>query len=477
MIARRLSAPLVLLAALAGCAVGPDYQRPELPLPAAYPGAAPSESLPAPDGPATIAADWWTLYGDAELDRLVAAALQNNSDLRKAVARIDEAEAVLSEARASLFPEIDLGASSSRTRSSTLNAQPLAAGTPPVSNSHRLALSTAFELDLWGRLRRASEGARAQLLATRYGRDVTALTLAGTAAQSYFLLRSLDAQLAVTEQTLAAREESLAVNRSRAAGGLASDLDVNLAETGRADAALQLRELQRQRTLVEHLLAALTATADLALAPGNIMQLPLPPAPPAGMPSTLLERRPDVQQAEQALIAANARIGFARAAQFPTFSLTGNFGGQSEEFGDVLKSGARIWSIGLGATLPILDAGRYAARTRQAEAVQRQALADYERTVVAALREVADALSNTQLTRAAADDQQARVTAARNALRLSRMRYEAGYSGYLEVLDAQRTANAAEQALIQHRQSQLAYSVDLIKALGGGWSPADTGAH
>lgn len=472
MIVRRLPVPLALLLALAGCAAGPDYQRPELALPAAFPGAAPSEAAMAADEAAAIPAEWWTLYGDAELDRLVVTTLQNNSDLHKAVARIDEAEAVLTEARASLFPPIDLGASSSRTRASTLNAQPLAAGTSPVSNSHRLALSTAFELDLWGRLRRASETARAQLLGSRYARDVTVLTLAGTAAQSYFLLRSLDAQIAVTQQTLAAREESLAVTRSRATGGLASELDVNQAETGRADAALQLRELQRQRALVGHQLAALTATPDLALAPGDIMQLPLPPAPPPGLPSTLLERRPDVLQAEQALVAANARIGVARAAQFPTFSLTGNFGGQSEEFGDVLTAGARIWSIGLGATLPILDAGRHAARTRQTEAVQRQALADYQRTVVAALREVADALSNAQLTRAAATDQQARLEAARNALRLSQMRYEAGYSGYLEVLDAQRTANAAEQAVIQHRQAQLAYSVDLIKALGGGWSPA-----
>lgn len=334
---RSVAAALALSALITGCAVGPDYERPELALPAAYPAAAATtDDVVAQD---TIAADWWTLYGDAELDRLIAAALQNNADLRRAVAQIDEAEAVLSEARASLFPEIDLGLSSSRTRASTLNAQPLTAGTPVITNSHRLALSTSFELDLWGRLRRASETARAQLLATRYGRDVTALALAGTTAQSYFLLRSLDAQVAVTGRTLAAREESLAVTRSRAAGGLASDLDVNQAETGRADAALQLRELQRQRALVEHQLAELAAAPGQTVAPGDLMQLPLPAEPPAGLPSTLLERRPDVQQAEQALIAANARIGVARAAQFPTFSLTGNFGGQSEEFGDVLESG------------------------------------------------------------------------------------------------------------------------------------------
>lgn len=465
MIIRPIAAPLALVVTLAGCAVGPDYQRPELALPDHYPDANVADTT---DG--EITPDWWTLYGDAELDHLISRALQNNADLRRAVAQIDEAEAVLSEARATLFPEIDLGLSSSRARSSTLNAQPLAAGVSPVSNSHRLALSTSFELDLWGRLQRASEAAQAQLLGTRYGRDVTALALTGATAQAYFLLRSLDAQITVTQQTLTTREESLALARSRAAGGLASELDVYQAETGRADAALQLRELQRQRALVEHQLGVLTGTPDLALAPGDLMQLPLPAAPPAGLPSTLLERRPDVQQAEQALIAANARIGVSRAAQFPTFTLTGVFGGQSEEFSDLLKSGARIWSIGLGATMPILDAGRYSARTRQAEAVQRQALADYQQVVETAFREVADALTNAQSTRAAAEDQDKRVTAARNALRLSQKRYEAGYSGYLEVLDAQRTANTAEQALIQHRQAQLAYSVDLIKALGGGWT-------
>lgn len=467
MIARTTAVPLALAAALTGCAIGPDYQRPELALPDDYPDTNAAEMTGT-----EITPDWWTLYGDAELDRLVTQALQSNADLRRAVAQIDEAEAVLSEARATLFPEIDLGLSSSRARSSTLNAQPLAAGVSPISNSHRLALSTSFELDLWGRLRRASEAAQAQLLGTRYGHDVAALTLAGTTAQAYFLLRSLDAQIAVTQQTLTSREESLTVARSRAAGGLASELDVYQAETGRADVALQLRELQRQRALVEHQLGVLTGTPDLALAPGDLMQLPLPAEPPAGLPSTLLERRPDVQQAEQALIAANARIGVSKAAQFPTFTLTGAFGGQSEEFSDLLESGARIWSIGLGATMPLLDAGRYSARTRQAEAIQRQALADYQLAVETAFREVADALTNARSTRAAAEDQEMRVTAARNALRLSQKRYEAGYSGYLEVLDAQRTANTAEQALIQHRQAQLVYSVDLIKALGGGWSAA-----
>jgi multidrug efflux system outer membrane protein len=202
------------------------------------------------------------------------------------------------------------------------------------------------------------------------------------------------------------------------------------------------------------------------------MALPTPALPPVGLPSTLLERRPDVQQAEQALVSANAEIGVAKAAQLPTFSLTGDFGGQSKELSDVLKSGARIWSIGLSGALPIFDAGKYAARTRQAEAVQRQAAASYQKTVESAFKDVADALTNLEQTSAAAGDLQTMVDAAHNALRLSRLRYEAGYSAYLEVLDAQRSANSAEQSLVQNRQLQLVYSVDLMKALGGGWSPA-----
>jgi len=455
---------------LTACAVGPDYKRPAVELPSAYPDAAPNAAANPEQG--MIAVDWWTLYGDATLNELVASTLQNNTDLRKAAAQVDEAEAVLAEVGSALLPEIDLGASSSRSRSSSLNAQPLPSGTPPIANTNRLALSTSFELDFWGRLRRASEAARAQFLSTRYAKDVTALTLASATAQSYFVLRSLDAQIAATQQTLASREEALAVIKNRAAGGLASELEVNQAEVARADAALQMRELQRQRALMEHQLGLLTGKLNLQIAAGDVMNLPAPALPPAGLPSTLVERRPDVRQAEQALIAANAKIGVAKAAQLPTFSLTGNFGGSSKELSDVLKSGARIWSLGLNAALPIFDAGRYAARTREAEAVQRQALAAYQKSVETAFKDVADALTNVVQSTAATADVQAKMDAARNALRLSRLRYEAGYSAYLEVLDAQRTANAAELALAQNRQAQLLYSVDLMKALGGGWSPS-----
>ena len=463
-------AGLIMVMMLTGCAVGPDYQRPAVELPSVYPETPQADKSKAEEG--AVSAQWWTLYNDATLNDLVSAALKNNVDIRKAIAQIDEAEATLSEVSASLFPEIDLGASQTKSRSSTLAAQPLPPGTPVITRSNRITLSTAFELDFWGKLRRVSEAARAQALGSRYARDVTALTLAGAATQAYFALRSLDAQMAVTRETLASREESLKVVKSRAGGGLASDLEVNQAEGVRADAAVQMRDLERQRALVEHQLSNLTGKLDLRIAPGDLKGLPAPAVPPVGLPSSLLERRPDVQQAEQALVSANAQIGVAKAALFPTFSLTGSYGGQSESLSNLFKGDARIWTYGPSVSLPIFDAGKYSARTRQAEARQRQSLANYQKTVETAFREVADALTNVQQTTASAADVQAKVDAARNALRLSRLRYEAGYAGYLDVLDAQRTANSAELSLVQNRQLQLSYSVDLMKALGGGWSPA-----
>lgn len=464
-----------MIAALAGCAaVGPDYRRPDVALPGAFPGA--TASVAAFDL-AFIPPDWWTLYNDSTLNELVATALHNNVDLRRAAAQIEEAEATLAEASATALPEVDLGGASTRARSSTLNAQGLSPGSPVVSNANRITLSTSFELDFWGKLRRATEAARAQALGTRYGRDVIGLSLAGATVAGYFALRSIDAQIAVTEVILSGRDEALGVAQNRARGGLASDLDVNLAQGVRADAALQLAELQRQRSLVEHQLGSLTGNLDLTIPPGDLDSLPVPATPPVGLPSSLIERRPDVRQAEATLISANAQIGVAKAAQLPTFFLTGSYGAQSAVLGNLLRSGAQIWSIGPSLFFPIFDAGKYAARTQEAEARQHQAVAAYEKTIETAFREVADALGNLQQARATVTDLQAKVDAARNALRLSRLRYDAGYAAYLDVLDAQRTQNAAELALVQNRQAQLVYSVDLMKSLGGGWSASDVGPY
>ena len=450
----------------AGCAVGPSYQRPDLQLPAAY-----AEDAIGPAGAAAIGAEWWQLYGDAQLGDLVTAALSRNVELALAAAQIQEAEAVVRETGAAVLPEIAVGGNSNRTAYSTDTAVPSQSGIPSVRTNHRAVFSTTFELDFWGKLRGASAAAQARLLSTRYSRDIVRLTLASATAQNYFTLRSLDAQIAMTRTTLDTRDQTLKIVSDRVRAGYASDLDLSQARLARANAGSQLRELQRQRALVEHQLQTLTGRLDLKIAANNVLDLPLPALPPAGLPSSLVERRPDVASAEQNLVAANAQIGVARAAQYPTFSLTGFLGGESESLLSIVTNPARIWSAGINVLFPIFDAGKYAARTEQAEARQQQALASYKKTLQTAYRDVSDALANIRQTIVAEEDLKAALAAAREALRIAQSRYGAGYSAFLDVLDAQRSVNDAELALARNRQAQLAYSVDFIKAVGGGWMP------
>ena len=462
---RSRGAILILALALGGCTMmGPDYKRPPLALPDSYPEDAAGAGAAVP-----VPANWWQLYEDPLLDKLVAAGLAQNTDVKLAAARLEEAEGALREANATLFPEIDANTFAGRSRLSTV-AGTLPPGAAAFRNNFQLSANTAFELDFWGRLRRLREAARAQYLQTRYGRDVVSLTLAAAISRSYFNVRSLDTQIIVSGETLAATVDSADIARRRAAAGLVSELDVNQAEANRAQFAAQIKDLQRLREATVHQLGLLTGAPDLKLGAGDQHPAPAPPLPPPGLPSTLLERRPDVRQAEAALIAANAQIGVARASQFPTFSLTAALGAQSAALSNLFSSGGAIWSIGVGAVGPIFDAGRYAARTEQAEARARQAAAVYERAVQTAFREVADALSNVRLAADAERDLRDRAERARNTLRLATLRYEAGYSAYLEVLDARRTLNDAQLALARNRQLYLSYTVDLMNALGGGWT-------
>jgi outer membrane protein, multidrug efflux system len=459
-------ASVFLVAFLFGCTtLGPDYKRPQVALPDNFPNRTAEAASPLP-------AQWWTLYGDAALEQLVASSLANNSDLRLAVARVQEAEGVWREARAALFPDVSAGIGATASRVSTRTTPPPLGGFPLTRGLNQLTFaSTSFEVDFWGRLSRATEAARANLLGTAYARDVVALGLAGATAQTYFGLRSLDAQLAVLEQTIRSRSDSLELTRARLNAGIASELDVHQAQGALSDALVQRRDTGRQRALLERELGQLTGKLDLAVPPGDLFVLPVPPVPPAGLPSSLLERRPDIRSAEESLIAANAQIGIARAALFPTVSLTALFGTQSAAFSNLLSSGAGIFSLGYALTVPIFDAGRREARVDQAGARERQALASYQKAIETGFREVAEGLVNVEQSAGAEADLQDRLQAARNALELSNLRYEAGYSPFLEVLDAQRTANDAELAFVRNRQARLAFSVDLMKALGGGWQP------
>lgn len=452
---------LVATLALAACMVGPDYSRPAVELPAGYAGA------PAATAALTVPPAWWTLYKDPALETLVKNGLDHNAQVQLAAARVEEAAAVLSEAGATLVPLVEGNAGATRGRR-------IVGSTASTGDVFTLGASTSFELDLWGRLRRARLAARDQMLASREAQDTVAITLAGAIARAYFAALSLDSQAAASADTLRAAEESLGLARKRADAGVSSELDVHQAEGLRASAAAQAKEIARERAVIVHDLGVLTGRLDLDVAAGTLQNLPEPPLPPPGLPSDLLTRRPDVRQAESELSAATQLIGVARAEQFPTLTLTGSAGSQSTDLSTLLTGGSAVWSLGAGLVGPILDAGRYQARTDQAVARAHQAEALYRQSVQNAFRDVADALSNVQQAKSSETDLQDRVTHAQQALHLALRRYESGYSAYLEVLDAERTVNDAQLAFLRNRQAYLGYTVDLMTALGGGWDSSAT---
>lgn len=456
---------------LTGCqSIWPEYLRPKVDVPAQYVEASQSAAAET-----LVANNWWTLYQDQELNGLVEKALQNNKDIKLAAARIEEADAVLREVGGYLFPQVDLTSGAKRSRVTEAGAQ--AALTNP-RNNYNVQLGTTFELDFWGKLRRSKEAARAQALSSRYGRDTVALSLTGLVASNYLTLRSLESQIAIARDNLKSREASLALTKRRLEGGVSSALDVQQAEVASANLSAQIADLNRLKSLSLHQLAVLTGDLNLVVtglktSAADFKALPIPPTPPAGLPSSLMEARPDVKQAEEQMIAANANIAVAKAALYPTISLTASLGGESMELGDILKSAARIWTGGLSLYLPIFDAGKLDAKVDQASAKEKQALANYEGAIQTAFREVNDALVNlrqyTEREQALYRSQEA----AKKALELSENRYQSGYSSYIDVLEAQRAYNDSGLAFVQSRQSRLIATVDLFKALGGGWQPND----
>lgn len=456
---------LLLATILSGCMVGPDYRRPEVSLPDRYAEVDNEKSV---EQEAWADQVWWQMFEDPLLVDLVQTALANNADLQQAIAVVEQADAVMREAGASLWPEVEGNATANRARLSEKAGQ-VAGGTSAVRSGFRVAAATRFELDFWGRLRRTREAAMAQALGSRYARDTVALSLAGAVAHNYIALRALDAQISVSRQVLNNRQRTRRLIHDRYDGGIASPLEVQQAEVLYSTAQAQLAELVQQRFLAESQLGLLTGRPDLQVTAGTLRALPLPPTPPPGLPSALLEVRPDVRQAEARLIAANAHIGVAKAALFPSISLTGSLGSESRALSDLFSSGAGVWSLGAGLDLPLFDAGRRSARVAQADAIQREALAAYIGTVRNAFRDVNDALVAIRQTADVELALDAGMHAAREALRLAEIRYEAGYSPFLEVLDAERSANDTELAYIRNRQNRLSASVLLFKALGGGW--------
>jgi multidrug efflux system outer membrane protein len=455
---------------LAGCAVGPDYVRPAASLPAAYAEAAPQATR------STIETAWWQHFQDATLNALVEQALGNNADIQIAIARVEQAEAVAREAGAALLPTINAEAASLNRQISTQTATWSPTGSRQI-NARSASLTTAYELDVWGRVRRGNEAVQAAFHASQYARDAIRLSIAGLISQNYLALRAYDAQLSVTSESLTSREASLKLVQTRVDAGLVSPLDLYQAESSLAALQAQAATLRQQRALSEHQIALLTGDPALKIAAGDLRLLPLPPIPPAGLPSQLIEARPDVRQAEENLIAANAGIGIAKAGYFPKFTLTGSLGSESKTLSDLFSAGSGTWGLGLGLLMPVLDFGRTTARVDQAKAVNQQSLVAYQKTLQTAFKEVRDALVTLRENATAETAQNTRVDRSGKALDIAQRRYDAGYSGYLDVLDAQRSNNEALLAMIATRQARLSASVDLFKAFGGGWQggakPAD----
>jgi multidrug efflux system outer membrane protein len=466
MIRHRVVITGLLSTLLAGCfTLGPDYRRQAIDAPDVW---------PTPTTAASVPAEWWRGYQDPALDAMIQEALSHNADLRLAVARVDEARASLGVARADQWPGVSANASASRNRSSENSALALP-GVDPIYNNVRATLDASYEIDFWGKYRRATEAARADLLATQFNRDAVRLALIAEVSRGYFNLRALDAQVAITKRTVSTRQASLSLQRERFAAGVASELELRQveAEAAAAQALLPVLETQlaRQETALSVLLGRspreiVGATPERGAA---LEALTVPPAVPAGLPSDLLEHRPDLQQAEQVLIAANARIGQAKAAYFPSISLTGLVGGESTKLADLFSAPARIWQVSGSAAQTVFDAGRTGSRVKAAQAREQQALAQYQSAIQNAFRDTLDALVAQRKAREVLDAEESRVAALQSALDLARLRYQNGVSSQLDVLDAERGLLAAELNRVEAQRVQLAATADLFKALGGGW--------
>jgi outer membrane protein, multidrug efflux system len=464
----RLGGSFATLLLLASCALTPPYQRPSDALPDNW-SDAPQQGVAAPGE------RWWTLYGDPVLDRLVQEALAMNRDLAIAAARVEEARALLRITDAERSPTIDAALGIDRSRSSERSSTPLPPGTPLQRDTYVGRIDVAYELDLWGRLRGASDAARAQLLATQAARETVRITLANQVVQSYFALIALDEQIEVTRRTLVLRGQNLDLQKHRYKAGLITDFNLRQLEAEVAAARAQLPALEQRRTSVEVALGVLLGRSPRAIVQESIGVVRPNDAlaaavVPAGLPSDLLLRRPDIVQAEQLLIAANAQIGVARAALFPRIALTGFLGSESTTLGDLFTAPARMWQLAFALGQPIFQGGRLRAEVDAVNARERQALAQYQKTVQSAFGEVREALAAQSRSREifAAEDE--RVAALSETLRLARIRFDNGLSSQLEVIDAERNLLQAELSRLDALRAQRAAVADVVRTLGGGWT-------
>jgi multidrug efflux system outer membrane protein len=461
----KLSVAMLASGLLVGCMVGPNYHRPAVQPPAAYRDL--SEN-PQAQAQAASYADlpWWQVFEDPQLQELIRTAIKRNYDLQLATERINAARDQLAITRSRLFPQVEANGNFAGGKDGTFQTK---------SNFLNLTADAAFQLDFFGRLRRANEAARAQLLAAEDARQTVLLTLVSDVASDYFTLLELDLQLQITRQTVQTQEDSVKLTRLRVDHGVATKLDVLQAQQVLDTANAQIPDLERQVGQEEDAISILLGNYPQAVSRGRpLVEQTLPPEVPPGLPSSLIERRPDIREAEQNLVAANAEIGVAKAQFFPQVSLTGSGGGafgRSSAFSSLMSSQVGTWSYGAQVSQPIFTGGALRGNLRLAESEHAQAVIAYRQTIQRAFGDVSDALIGYQKFHQVRVRQEDSVADLRESVRLSDMRYKGGTTTYLEVLDGQRSLFSAELTLAEARNNEYQSLVQLYRALGGGWQP------
>jgi multidrug efflux system outer membrane protein len=459
-----LFAALLLSLLLGGCTVGPNYKRPKVDVPTVYRGSA----LEQADKTGALSLGdqkWWDVYPDGELQKLIRTALQQNYDVRIAASRILQAQAQLGITRANQLPSVAAGAAASDQRAAQTRFIPAF-----ESSATQATISLAWELDFWGKYRRATEAARASLLASEWAKQEVVSTLVSNIATAYFQLRELDLELEISQSTLGSRQNSLKLTQLLADHGATSMLDVRQAEQLVYTAAEQVPDLERRIEQQENFISTLLGQNPGSVARGRkLTDQPHSPEVPAGLTSALLERRPDIRQAEQQLIAFNAQIGVAKAAYFPQINLTADAGYQSSALTSLFSGPAGLWSFGGQLVQPIFEGGRLRNNVRLTEAQKQEAVYVYQQTIQEAFREVSDALVEYRKTQEFRVQQELLTRSAQDAARLSDLRYKGGATSYLEVLTNQTNYFSAELNLAQAQRNELLALVTLYKALGGGW--------
>jgi multidrug efflux system outer membrane protein len=458
----RKTASATLLAAISllgsGCMTGPDYVRPGVDMPAAW--------RVSDQGARDLAnTAWWDQFNDPVLNDLIATALRENKDLLIASARIEEYAGRYGITRAALFPQAGLGASGNRQQVSIANAD----ATGRTYSTYDTLLSASWEIDLWGKIRRQSEAAQAQIVASEEGRQGVILTLVASVAGGYINLRNLDRQLEIATDTARARADSYKIFQDRFAGGVVSLLELSQNKSLYEEALATIPQLEKIVAQQENALSVLLGRNPGPIVRGKNIDDLAPPTAPEGLPSSLLERRPDIREAEQTLIAANAQIGAAKAAYYPSISLTGVLGVASGSLSDLFGSSSKIWQYAGALNLPIFTGGLLAGQVQVTEAMQQQALFAYQKAIQDAFRGVDDALIDQEKTRVQLAAQRRQVESLQQYSETARLRYDNGYTSFLEVLDAERSLFNAQLSYTQTQQVRLQSSINLYKAMGGGW--------